>query len=240
MDEKRITELNKLQQRLNIQFEDISYLQNAFLHSSYVNEHSCDMEDNEKLELLGDSVLAFIVNEHLYKSLPSQSEGELSRIKSIVVSEHSLAGIAKDLKFGEHILLGRGEQLANGGNRKAILADTLEALIGAYYLDSGLDKIRDFILPLMIKEIDKVEKNEHLKDYKTDLQLSTQQKHKVCPTYQTVTEEGPDHQKTFHVHVLVNEKVVGTGSGSSKKLAQQDAAYDALKSMGLESSCNSL
>ncbi len=237
MDEKRIAELNELQQRLNVQFKDLSFLQNAFLHSSYANEHPSTIEDNEKLELLGDSVLAFIVNEHLYKSFPHQNEGELSRIKSIVVSEHSLAGIAKNLALGGHILLGRGELLADGMNRKAILADTFEALIGAYYLDSGLERIRDFILPLMIKEIDKVEKNEHLKDYKTDLQLATQQKHKICPIYQTVSEEGPDHRKTFHVHVLIDEEIVGKGSGSSKKLAQQDAAYDALQNMGLESSC---
>ncbi|GMT50377.1 MAG: ribonuclease 3 [bacterium] len=237
MDEKRIAKLNELQQRLNIQFKDLSVLQNAFLHSSYANEHPSTVKDNEKLELLGDSVLAFIVNEHLYKSFPCQSEGELSRIKSIVVSEHSLAGIARSLELGRYILLGRGELLADGMNRKAILADTFEALIGAYYLDSGLEKIRDFILPLMIKEIDKVEKNEHLKDYKTDLQLATQQKYKICPIYQTVSEEGPDHQKTFHVHVLIDEEIVGKGSGSSKKLAQQDAAYDALKFMGLESSC---
>jgi len=234
MDTQRINELHKLQEKLNIMFNKLTLLNTAFQHSSYVNEHPGDLDDNEKLELLGDSVLAFVVNEHLYKSFPDSNEGELSRIKSIVVSEHSLAIIAKELDIGQYLLLGRGEQLSNGMNRKAILADTLEALLGAYCLDSGMEAVKKFILPLVIEEIKKVEKNEHQKDYKTQLQLIIQQQEKICPTYETIAEEGPDHNKLFHVQVVINEQVAGTGSGSSKKLAQQDAARDALIKLGYE------
>lgn len=234
MDQERLNSLKELQKKLNIHFKDVDYLHNGLLHSSYVNENSHEKENNEKLELLGDSVLAYVVNLHLYLTFPEHSEGELSRIKSIVVSEHSLAGIAKDMDLGSFLLLGRGEQLANGMNRNAILADTLEAVLGAYCLDSGMDKARDFILPYMIKEIDKVQSNRHKKDYKTSLQLITQQERKICPNYITVSESGPDHNKTFIINVSIDNKIIGTGSGSSKKKAQQEAAHDALVKLGHE------
>ncbi len=229
MDEKRNNELNELQQQLGLKFNDLALLNNSLVHSSYVNENRGEFtSDNEKLELLGDSVLALVVNEYLYKSFPDSTEGELSNIKSIVVSEHSLAGIAREIDLGHFLLLGRGEQLSNGMNRQAILADTFEALLGAYYLDRGLAPVRDLILPFIITEVDKIRKNQHQKDYKTQLQLLSQQKYKSCPLYETVYEDGPDHQKTFYVHVVVNNDVVGSGSGSSKKLAQQHAAHSAI------------
>ncbi|MDH4127245.1 MAG: ribonuclease III [Spirochaetota bacterium] len=231
MDENRINELRVLQRKLNINFNNISLLHNAFLHSSYVNENQSETEDNEKLELLGDSVLAFVVNEHLYKSFSECSEGELSRIKSIVVSEHTLAGIARKLDLNQYLLLGRGEKQSQGMNRQAILADTFEALLGAYNLDSGIHKVREFILPFIIEEIEKINKNEHQKDYKTKLQLYTQKEFKECPIYETISEAGPDHEKTFLVQVLVNDKILGTGYGNSKKLAQQAAAKKAINKL---------
>ncbi|MDH5681459.1 MAG: ribonuclease III [Spirochaetota bacterium] len=233
MDDKRKRQLSELQESLNIQFQDIDLLNTSFLHSSYVNEQPDCLEDNEKLELLGDSVLAFIVNEYLYKSMPQSKEGELSKIKSIVVSEVSLAEISRRLDLGKYLLLGKGELQADGMNRQAILADTLEALIGAYYLDTNIDSVRDFILGFITEEIDKVRTNKHNKDYKTELQLMVQHKYKNCPTYKTISEEGPDHNKIFHVNVLVNDNVVAAGSGSSKKLAQQDAAKNACDRLGI-------
>lgn len=232
MNDKRKQELSKLEEELDVKFNDISLLHNAFLHSSYVNENSEEYSNNEKLELLGDSVLAFIVNEYLYKSFPESTEGDLSRIKSIVVSEHSLAIIARKLNIGKYLLLGRGEQLADGSNRQAILADTLEALFGAYSLDSDIFAVKKFILPFLIEEINKIINNEHKKDYKTKLQLITQQKYKDCPIYETIGENGPDHKKIFHVQVIVNSHVLGSGTGNSKKIAQQDAAHIALQKIG--------
>ncbi len=234
MTNERINSLITFQKNVNIQFSDINILNTAFLHSSYVNEHPGFKEDNEKLELLGDSILAFIVNEFLYFYLPQCNEGELSRIKSIIVSEHSLSEIAKRLEIGKFLLLGKGEVQANGMNRKAILADTMEALLGAYFIDSGLEKVKKFILPHILTEIDKINKNEHKKDYKTQLQLIMQQLKKLCPTYETISEEGPDHEKVFYVNVLVDSILMGKGSGSSKKHAQQDAARDALFKLGYE------
>ncbi len=231
MDQRRLAHLLKLEEKLGIKFQDMRHFHNALIHSSYVNENRSEPEDNEKLELLGDSVLALIVNEYLYKELNYCSEGELSTIKSIVVSEHSLAVIARKLSIGHGLLLGKGEIISNGMNRQAILADTLEAILGAYYLDRGLSAVRQFIEPFIEEEVDKVKKDKHQKDYKTSLQLYTQQLYKVCPIYKTIKEEGPDHQKIFYVNVLINDKVIGSGFGPSKKLAQQDAAHIALKNM---------
>ena len=235
MEEKRLEELQSLQDSLGIEFNDIELFNTALMHSSYVNENPNEDENNEKLELFGDSVLAYMVNEYLYKNYTDSSEGELSRIKSIVVSEHSLAGIARKLEIGSYVLLGRGEQLAKGNERPAILADTLEAILGALCLDSNLDTVKLFFLPHIIEEIEKVKANKHQIDYKTNLQLLTQKLYKSCPIYETVSEDGPDHQKTFHVRVKINNNLFGIGSGSSKKSAQQSAAEQAIKELKNES-----
>ncbi len=228
LDENRISLLKSFQSNLDINFKDVDLLHQALLHSSYVNERHDEKDDNETLEFLGDSVLALIVNEYLFVNYNEYREGELSRIKSIVVSEFSLSEIAREIDLASFLLLGKGEEQSGGLNRRAILADAMEALLGAYFLDSGLDSCRDFILPYLKKEISKIIKQKHKKDYKTDLQLHVQQRYKSCPVYETIKEEGPDHNKIFYVDVYINNKLYGSGIGNNKKSAQQDAAKHAL------------
>lgn len=228
-DSKHTKKVKEFQENLNIRFDDESLLYNALAHSSYVNEHKDpDLQNNEKLEFLGDSVLALIVIEYLYKNYSELAEGELSKIKAIVVSEYSLASIGRKIQLGDYIMLGKGERQYGGAERDATIADCLEAVFGAYYLDSGLDKSRDFILPFILEELEKVDKNEHKRDYKSELQLIIQQKYKSCPVYETINEVGPDHNKVFHVNVLIEGVVEGFGKGNNKKTAQQEAAKSAL------------
>lgn len=229
ISENRLNDLMEFQEIVGIRFNDINLLNMSLAHSSYVNETLTEMQDNEKLEFLGDSVLALIVNEYLYKKYPEKVEGQLSKLKSIVVSEYSLASIARSIDLGDYLLLGKGERQYGGAERSAILADAMEAVLGAYYLDSGLEKAREFILPFIIKELNKINKNEHRKDYKTSLQLVVQQKYKLCPVYKTVKEEGPDHNKIFYVNVYIENEEYGTGKGNNKKSAQQKAAKKALE-----------
>lgn len=229
IDSYRIQKLEEFQDTKNLKFNDIMLLNTAFSHSSYVNEAVEDIESNEKLEFLGDSVLTLIVNEYLYKSYPHYSEGQLSKLKSVVVSESSLAYIARIMNLGDYLLLGKGEKQYGGAKRDAILADTMEAVLGAYYLDDGLDKVSGFILPYIKEELEKIDKDEYRKDYKSALQLITQQKYKSCPEYKTIKEEGPDHDKIFYVNVTIEGKELCTGKGSNKKSAQQEAAKKALK-----------
>ncbi len=236
LNETRLNNLMEFQENVGIKFDDINLLNVSLAHSSYVNEILSDMQDNEKLEFLGDSVLALIVNEYLYNKYPEKLEGQLSKLKSIVVSEHSLAEIARSIDLGKYLLLGKGERQYGGAERSAILADAMEAVLGAYYLDSGLEKAREFILPHIIKELNKINKNEHKKDYKTSLQLFVQQKYKSCPLYKTIKEEGPDHNKIFYVNVYIENEEYGMGNGNNKKSAQQRAAKDALKRLKKEES----
>jgi len=234
IDDERLKELKEFQKNVYIYFENIELLNMAFSHSSYVNEHPEILQNNEKLEFLGDSVLALVVNEYLYQNYPDYSEGQLSKIKSVIVSEFTLASISRELDIGNYILLGKGERQYGGADRDAILADTIEAILGAYYLDSGLKKAQDFILPYVIGALDKIDKDEYKKDYKTTLQLIVQQKYKSCPIYQTIREEGPDHNKIFYVNVIIEDMVYGPGEGNNKKNAQQQAAKIALEQIILE------
>jgi ribonuclease III len=229
IDEDRIKDLEKFQDSLNIKFNDIELFNTAFAHRSYVNELPIDIENNEKLEFLGDSVLALIVNEYLYKNYPDSAEGQLAKIKSIIVSEQILAAIARKIDLGKYILLGKGEQLYGGAERDTILSDTLEAIFGAYYIDRGLEESRKFILPYILEELEKVDKDDYEKDYKSELQLVIQQKYKSCPVYETVKEEGPDHNKIFYVNVIIEGRRYGMGKGYNKKSAQQKAAKEAMR-----------
>ncbi len=220
----RRKELLLFQKHAHIRFRRLELLNLAFSHRSYANEHEMDVDNNEKLEFLGDSVLGLVVSEYLFTSYPGMVEGDFARIKSFVVSEESLSAAARKVKVDNYILIGKGEEYSGGRSKKAILADCLEAIIGAYYLDSGYGKVKQFILDILIPEIDKVLENRHKKDYKTLLQEYVQKSYKTYPRYSVVKKSGPDHNRQFWVSVTVNGETFGPGKGKNKKEAEQEAA----------------
>ena len=205
----------------------MSLLNLAFCHRSYANETSDEVDNNEKLEFLGDSVLGLVVSHYLIETLPDQKEGDLARIKSFVVSEACLARIARGIRVENHVLIGKGEELTGGRDKSAILADTLEAIIGAYYLDSGYGPSRQFVERLLTPEISAVLQDKHEKDYKSLLQEHAQQILRCYPRYRVVGRTGPEHDKTFVMEVEVAGEVYGPGTGKTKKSAEQEAARDA-------------
>ncbi len=237
MDKKISSERKKLLQDfcnpLGLKFKNFELLDLAFHHCSYSNEnHSEKYFNNERLEFLGDSVLGLATADYLYEDMSSShAEGDLAKIKSVVVSEKSLAPIA--LKFGidRMLVLGRGEELSGGRTKPAILADCMEAIIGAYYLDAGYEACEKYVLSFIIPEIKKVQQNGG-KDFKTLLQELYQKKSKKTPAYELVDVSGPDHAQTFKVCVLLGDVKYGPAAGKSKKEAEQKAAemaYNCLK-----------
>jgi ribonuclease III len=228
---ERKTELQLFQRHTGIRFRELEFLDQAFTHRSFANELGETAENNERLEFLGDSVLGLVVSEYLYETLPDQPEGELARIKSFVVSEASLSEIARGLRVDNFILIGRGEEYSGGRSKKAILADCLEAIIGAYYLDSGFPASERFVHAMLIPEINKVLEDRHAKDYKTLLQEHVQKRMKTYPRYRVVQKTGPDHDRTFWIEVHIGERSFGAGKGKNKKEAEQEAARLAYEAM---------
>jgi len=224
VDAERKKELLLFERNAKVRFKRLDLLNLAFTHRSYANENPGVVDNNEKLEFLGDSVLGIIVSEYLFRSLPDKNEGDLARIKSFVVSENSLAQIARALRVDNFILIGKGEEYSGGREKKAILADCMEAIIGAYYLDSGIKSARNFVLSFFVEEIDKVLENKHQKDYKTLLQEFAQKKYHSYPRYRLVKKSGPDHDRTFWIDVELNNRTYGPGKGKNKKQAEQEAA----------------
>ncbi len=228
---ERKKELQLFERHAGLRFRELGSLNQAFTHRSYANELSETAANNERLEFLGDSVLGMVVSEYLYELLPDQPEGELARIKSFVVSEASLSDIAKHLRVDNFILIGKGEEYSGGRSKKAILADALEAIIGAFYLDSGFLPSRKFVLTILIPEINKVLENRHAKDYKTLLQELVQKRMKTYPKYKVAQKSGPDHDRTFTIEVHIGERSFGSGRGKNKKEAEQEAARIAFESL---------
>jgi ribonuclease-3 len=228
---ERKKELQLFENQIGVRFRSIALLNLAFCHRSYANESDINVDNNEKLEFLGDSVLGLVSSEYLFTTLSDQSEGEMAKIKSFVVSEASLSKIAKQIRVDNFILIGRGEEYSGGRSKRAILADCLEAIIGAYYLDSGLKSAKDFVLNLLIPEVDAVRENRHEKDYKTLLQEYAQKRFKTYPRYKTVKKRGPDHDRTFWIEVFINDRKFGPGIGKNKKEAEQKAAGMAYNSL---------
>ena len=211
-------------------FHNITLLQNALTHSSYANERWHDsLKSNERLEFLGDSILGMVVAEHLYRNFPNRPEGELTRMRADMVCERALARVAEQISLGQHLLLGNGEEQGGGRGRDSILADAVESVIAACFLDGGMDAARGFINRFVLEDIP-VRKLRNA-DYKTALQELVQQKKNQVLSYELVGEEGPDHNKTFRVSVSLNGKIVGEGTGSSKKRAEQDAAHGAIQAL---------
>jgi ribonuclease-3 len=228
---ERKKELSLFEHQAGIRFKSLELLNLAFSHRSFANEISADVDNNEKLEFFGDSVLGLVVSEYLLFALQGRTEGEMAKIKSFVVSEDVLAAIAKRLRVDNFILIGKGEEYSGGRSKKAILADAMEAIIGSYYIDSGFRMARDFVRQLLVPEINKVLEDRHKKDYKTLLQEYVQKRYKTYPKYRLVQRKGPDHNRTFYIEVTVNNTTYGPGSGKNKKEAEQNAAsiaYEAL------------
>ena len=222
--------IKDLETAIGYRFNNITLLQNALTHSSYANErwHNSLMS-NERLEFLGDSILGMVVAEFLYKTFPDRPEGELTRMRADMVCERSLAAVAARIDLGRHLMLGNGEEQSGGRNRDSILADAVESVIAASFLDGGMNAARQFIQKFILVEVPV--KKLHNADYKTALQELVQQKKNQTLSYALVGESGPDHDKRFEVEVSLNGRVIGVGSGSSKKRAEQMAAQSALEKL---------
>ena len=222
--------INELEKAIGYQFRTITLLQNALSHSSYANERWHDsLKSNERLEFLGDSVLGMLVAEHLYRTFPNRPEGELTRMRADMVCEKSLATVANRLDLGRHLMLGKGEESGGGRNRDSILADAVESVLAACYLDGGMDAALQFVQKFILVNVPVTKL--HNTDYKTALQELVQQKKNQVIAYHLVGESGPDHDKEFRVEVSLNGETVGFGIGSSKKRAEQAAAQAAIEKL---------
>lgn len=234
----RRTDLNTLQARLGYSFKNVSYLKTALTHSSYSNElklKKINSECNERLEFLGDSVISIAAATYLFNKYPDQPEGELTRRRAVIVCRDALSSYAKELSLGDYLYLGNGEEKNNARERKSLLENTFEALMGAIYLDGDehrMDIIFGIVRPFFEKELDAWEKGKIVKDYKSELQQIIQQSGVDTLAYVTVGESGPDHEKTFDVEARMNSNIIGRGRGSSKREAEQNAAREALKLFG--------
>ncbi len=217
---------------IGYKFKDIKLLKNAFIHKSYSYEKQNKIKNNERLEFLGDAVLELSVSEYLFKNYPKLAEGEMTRIRAAVVCEKSLYKIAVKHGFSEYLVVGKCEDKGHVGSTKpSILADSVEAVIGAIYLDGGFEVAKKFILDNLQKDIDDSVKGLGIKDYKTILQEVLQQNPVCNISYVVEKETGPEHDKMFHVNVYFNNKLLGKGIGKSKKEAEQNAAKKALGMM---------
>ena len=222
--------IKDLETAIGYRFRNIQLLHNALTHSSYANErwHN-SLLSNERLEFLGDSVLGMLVAEYLYRNFPDRPEGELTRMRADMVCEQPLAAAANKIGIGEHLMLGHGEERLGGRNRNSILADAMESVIAACFLDGGIQAALKVVQQFILVEVPVTKL--HNVDYKTQLQELVQQKKNQVLSYALVGESGPDHDKKFDVEVSLNGSVVGSGSGSSKKRAEQNAAASAIEKL---------
>lgn len=221
--------LEDLEQNIGYTFKNKELLKTALTHTSYAYEKN--VESNEKLEYLGDSILEFISSEYLYENYKNLTEGEMTKVRATVVCETSLHKIAQKHNFSDFLYLGKSEKLSGGNLRPAILADSVEAIIAAMYLDGGIEPVKQFIINNLKEEIEIASHNVGIKDYKTVLQEKLQIHGDVKIEYDIINEAGPDHNKTFEAEVKLNGKILATGKGKTKKQAEMDAARGALEKM---------
>lgn len=207
-------------------------IRRALTHRSYLNENRHALEDNERLEFLGDSILSFLVADWLYQHFPEKKEGSLTKIRSALVHTQQLANFARSIELGPALHLGKGESLAGGRDRDAILCDAFEAVVAAIYLDSDLETVRSFVIPMMEKQSAIVVSEHSEEDPKSRLQELIQAEGMATPIYQLVSESGPDHAKMFSVCVIINEAEFAIGEGHSKQAAEKNAAEQALQKLG--------
>lgn len=232
MDKKRIDELLSFCKKVHITFNDLELLDLAFHHRSITNELK-HIKNNERLEFLGDSILGMVTASYLYTNLEN-AEGDLSKIKSAVVSEKALAPVALDFGLDKLLILGKGEDLTGGRTKPAILADCMEAIIGAYYLDAGYKAAEKYVLNFIKPAVSKVLSQgitEGIKDYKSELQEKYQKLYKKTPVYELISKTGPDHDQIFTVQVHLGDKIYGPAKDKSKKAAEQLAAKIALEKL---------
>jgi len=221
-----------LEQELSYVFDEPTRLRQALTHKSYLNENrDAGVEDNERLEFLGDSVLGLIISDVLMERFPESSEGDLSKMKARIVSEETLARIAKGIDLGSYLYLGRGEERTLGKEKPSLLADAMEAVIAAVYLDRGYTSVREVVLKQFEQCLKEVTLSDFASDYKTELQEQCQRIFGTLPVYAVVQESGPDHQKRFEIEIRINGVPFGISSGSSKKEAEQGAAKIALEKL---------
>lgn len=223
---------DQLQKNIGVQFTNSDLLKAAFVHRSYLNEMRMVKESNERLEFLGDAVLSFITSNFLYSTYPDYPEGTLTNIRSSLVKTQSLADSARELKLGELLFLSRGEEDSGGRSNSSLLADTFEALLGAIFLDQGVDTAKKFLETHVFPKAGEIIKNKSYIDYKSLLQEIIQSESRISPTYRVTKSEGPDHAKTFWVEAKTDTKILGVGMGKSKQEAESSAAANALAAMG--------
>lgn len=222
--------LSNMQKKLPT-FKNKDLLKQAFIHRSYLNETKEVLASNERLEFLGDSILSFVISEHLYQTYPQFNEGILTNVRSLVVNTKSLAAIAKEFEFGELLMLSRGEEESKGRQNDSLLANSVEAFLGALYLDQGIEAIRAFMLPIFTPKIETIVTNKAFKDPKSMLQEYVQAQKQNSPQYKVLVEEGPPHAKVFTIGVYVQDTLVGQGTGKSKQQAEEHAAQEALNQL---------
>jgi ribonuclease-3 len=233
IDSKRLKHLNEFEGIIGYSFKDISILNNALTHSSFVASKADFLEHNERLEFIGDSILSMVISLHLYSKGKNSPEGSLTRFRAGIVCEQSLYNASTRLKLGQYLLLSKGEENTGGRNRVSMLADAFEAVIAAIYLDGGLKKAKAFILKNLEDIINASVENKLLSDYKSFLQEHVQKNNSGKLSYKLLKEQGPDHDKTFEIALYLNNTMIGKGEGHSKKDAQQAAARDAINSLGV-------
>jgi ribonuclease-3 len=226
MNNKKATELAK---KLNIQFNDITLLERALTHRSYLNENRNIDRSNERLEFLGDAVLELIVSKYLYVKYPDREEGDLTSFRSAIVRTESLAQASRELGYGEYLKMAKGEEESGGRDKDYILANTFESVLGSIYIDQGFDKCKELVQKVLISKVDNIVENRLDIDNKTKIQELAQAKFRLTPTYTVVDEKGPDHDKTFTVAVKIGNKTIGKGKGSSKQKAEESAAEKGLE-----------
>lgn len=222
----------ELEKLIGVTFHDKNLLKQAFFHRSYLNEARGVTVSNERLEFLGDSVLSLLTSQFLYQEYPNFPEGTLTNIRSGLVKTTSLAEVAGTLGLGELLFLSHGEESSGGRKNPSLLADTFEALLGAMYLDSGLEAARTYLTKYLFPKAAEIVENKAYIDYKSFLQEVIQEQSKISPTYRVVKSEGPDHAKTFWIDVLTGDRKLGGGQGKSKQEAEQAAAAQALEKLG--------
>lgn len=212
-------------------FKNLKLYQQVFIHRSYLNETAEQLESNERLEFLGDSILSFVVSSYIFEKYKDLPEGELTNLRSVLTNTLTLAVVSKKLDLGSRLKLSKGEEGSGGRDNKTLLANTLEALIGGIYIDQGLPSVKEFIEKAIIAEIDEIIQTQGLKDPKSKLQEKTQEIHKVSPVYKIISEEGPDHSKIYTVGVFLRTRLLAEGVGKSKQEAEKEAAKNALKTI---------
>ncbi|CUI17648.1 ribonuclease III [Candidatus Protochlamydia naegleriophila] len=230
--EQLIQHASAIEAKLGYAFKDHSLLALAFVHRSFINENRDITQHNERLEFLGDSVLGMLISDYLYRHLPSTPEGQLSYLRSRLVEASSCVNYIQALNIGNYLLLGKGERMNDGRGRESILADLFEAIIGAIYLDGGIEAARHFLFKNFTKQIEMILATP-LRNWKAILQDYCQKKYQQTPLYNVLQESGPDHSKVFQISVLIQQQELGRGMGASKKEAQQAAAADALSRFNL-------